>query len=80
MVNVKDKVSLEGVDVEKALATVKQTFSEADVNMVDGLKFTWKDRWVHLRKSNTEPIIRIYAEAETEHTAKELVKRVKILI
>ena len=77
---VKDKVSLEGVDIEKALATVKQTFSDADVNMVDGVKFTWNDRWVHLRKSNTEPIMRIYAEADTERAAKDLVKRVKILI
>ncbi len=77
---VKDKVSLEDVDVKQALATVQQTLADAEVNTIDGVKFTWKDCWVHLRKSNTEPILRIYAEAETEQKARELVARIKSLI
>ncbi len=77
---VKDKVGLEGVDVDKSLAVVREAFAGAEVNTIDGVKFTWDDRWVHLRKSNTEPIMRIYAEAETEIKAQELVKKVKSLI
>ncbi|MFH1851806.1 MAG: phosphoglucosamine mutase [Candidatus Neomarinimicrobiota bacterium] len=77
---VKDKVSLEGVDVEKSLATVQAALADAEVNTVDGVKFTWPDRWVHLRKSNTEPIMRIYAEAETAAKAHDLVSRIKALI
>ena len=37
---------------------------DAEKNTLDGIKFTWEDRWIHLRKSNTEPIMRIYAEAK----------------
>ena len=42
-----------------------------------GLKITWDDKWVHLRGSNTEPIIRIYAEALSEEIATQLIKKVK---
>jgi len=79
-VMVKDKVSLEGVNVDQALAAVRREFSQADVNTVDGVKFTWEDRWVHLRKSNTEPIMRIYAEATDQAQALALVDRVKNLV
>ncbi len=77
---VKDKVRLESVDVDSALKNVKTAFSEAEVNTIDGIKFRWSDRWVHLRKSNTEPIMRIYAEAETGEQATELINSVKRLI
>jgi len=79
-VMVKDKVNLEGVDVDQALVAVRREFPQADVNTVDGVKFTWKDRWVHLRKSNTEPIMRIYAEAPDQAQAQALVDRVKNLV
>jgi len=79
-VMVKDKVSLEGVDVDQSLAAVRREFSRADVNTIDGVKFTWKDSWVHLRKSNTEPIMRIYAEAPDQAQAQALVDRVKNLV
>ena len=55
----------------------KTIFSEAEVNTVDGLKFVWSDRWLHLRVSNTEPILRIYAEAPTKKEAQELVQTLK---
>jgi len=49
--------------------------SSAQVNDVDGVKIDFPDRWVHLRKSNTEPIIRVYSEAQTMEQADELAKR-----
>ena len=48
-----------------------------DVNIEDGIKFTWKNKWIHLRKSNTEPIVRIYAEAKDQETAQDLIDKVK---
>ena len=45
------------------------------MNDIDGVKIDFKDRWVHLRKSNTEPIIRVYSEAPTTEEADELGKR-----
>jgi phosphomannomutase len=47
----------------------------AQVNDIDGVKIDFPDRWVHLRKSNTEPIIRVYSEAATMEAADELGKR-----
>ena len=47
----------------------------AQVNDIDGVKIDFPDRWVHLRKSNTEPIIRVYSEAQTMEMADELGKK-----
>lgn len=55
----------------------KAIFSDAEVNTEDGLKFIWDDCWLHLRASNTEPILRIYAEASTKKEAQELVQTLK---
>jgi phosphomannomutase len=74
---VKDKVGLEGLDPEKLIEDVSNLFDDADKNTLDGVKFTWDNKWVHLRKSNTEPIMRIYAEAHTTKDAQELVKQVR---
>jgi phosphomannomutase len=74
---VKDKVGLEGLDPEKLIDDVSNLFDDADKNTLDGVKFTWDNKWVHLRKSNTEPIMRIYAEAHTTKDAQELVKQVR---
>ena len=49
--------------------------SSAQVNDIDGVKIDFPDRWVHLRKSNTEPIIRVYSEAQTMQLADELGKK-----
>ena len=65
-------------DVDAVLVKVKQLFAAdptAEVNDIDGVKIDFPDRWVHLRKSNTEPIIRVYSEASTMETADELGKR-----
>ena len=65
-------------DVDAILVKVKELFandSSATVNDIDGVKIDFPDRWVHLRKSNTEPIIRVYSEAQTMQQADELGKR-----
>ena len=48
----------------------------ATVNDIDGVKIDFADKWVHLRKSNTEPIIRVYSEAETIQDADEIGKKI----
>ncbi len=65
-------------DVDAILVKVKDMFAKdpaAQVNDIDGVKIDFPDRWVHLRKSNTEPIIRVYSEAQTMDQADELGKR-----
>ena len=73
----KDKLDLPPVDVDAALKALEAAHPEAEVNVVDGVKFDLDEGWVHLRKSNTEPIIRVYAEAESAEAAAELAGRFK---
>ncbi len=60
------------IDVDAVLAKVKEKYSQYDITDIDGVKIDFPDKWVHLRKSNTEPIIRIYSEAHTMEEAEEL--------
>ena len=76
---VKDKVNIEGIDPEDIIKRATNLFENAEINTLDGIKFIWKDKWVHLRKSNTEPIIRIYSEAPDKNQALELVNKIKSL-
>ena len=55
-------------------------FKDAVIDKTDGLKLSWDDRWIHLRGSNTEPILRIYAEAPTKSDAHLLVDRIRATI
>lgn len=73
----KDKLDLPSVDVDRALGQLMEAHPEAQVNTIDGVKFDLEEGWVHLRKSNTEPIIRVYAEAESEAAAQALGGRFK---
>jgi len=73
----KDKLQLPDSDVDAALSKLVQAHPEADVNTIDGVKFDLAEGWVHLRKSNTEPIIRVYAEAESLEAANGLGSRFK---
>jgi phosphomannomutase len=62
------------IDIDKLLNTVKTEYSklpDTEISDIDGVKIDFTDRWVHLRKSNTEPIIRVYAEAATEELAQQ---------
>jgi phosphomannomutase len=75
---VKDKVELsQTLDVDQLLLDVAQAFSKEKVNTIDGVKIDFSEGWVHLRKSNTEPIIRIYAEASSLEKGKQYVEQVK---
>ena len=64
--------------IDKILNEVKAVYANENVNTIDGVKVSFEDRkeWVHLRRSNTEPIIRIYAEAATEEAANALAAEV----
>lgn len=63
-------------DVDAILEKVKTMYSDENVNDIDGVKIDFKDKWVHLRKSNTEPIIRVYSEAHTMEEADALGKEI----
>ncbi|NTV99486.1 MAG: phosphoglucosamine mutase, partial [Chlorobiaceae bacterium] len=63
--------------LEKIFASIASAHSEAEINTEDGLKLDFSDSWVHLRPSNTEPIVRIYAEAPTKDRADALADRLK---
>ena len=77
---VKDKISVDKIDSDQLLDKVSNLFNDADKNDLDGIKFTWDDKWVHLRRSNTEPIMRIYAEAPSKDQALALVSKIKSII
>ncbi len=61
-------------DIDAILGKVKEMYANEKINDIDGVKIDFKDKWVHLRKSNTEPIIRVYSEAHTMKEADELGK------
>ena len=63
-------------DIDAILAKVKEMYADQQVNDVDGVKIDFPDKWVHLRKSNTEPIIRVYSEASTMEEADALGKQI----
>ncbi len=65
-----------GTDVDAVLARVKELYRNEEINDVDGVKIDFADKWVHLRKSNTEPIIRVYSEAATMEDADAIGKRI----
>lgn len=78
---VKQKIELEGVsNLDAILDQVRRKFIDYPCNTIDGLKISFPEGWVHLRKSNTEPVIRIYSEATTEEYACNLVDCVKQLM
>ena len=73
----KDKIDLPDSGVEEALDQLVKNHPEARINTADGVKFDLEEGWVHLRRSNTEPIIRVYAEAPNEDAANALAGRFK---
>ncbi len=73
----KNKISLTPeTDVDGILKQMEEKYSNQPINTVDGVKIEFGKEWVHLRKSNTEPIIRIYSESENESTAQELAEKI----
>lgn len=72
----KNKIQLTPkIDVDKILAKMAEKYQEEQVNTIDGVKIDFATEWVHLRKSNTEPIIRIYTESISQQKADDLAKR-----
>lgn len=77
----KQKIELTpDIDVDAILVKVKERFAGNDITDIDGVKIDFPEKWVHLRKSNTEPIIRIYSEAHTMQEAEELGKEIIAII
>ncbi len=72
----KNKIELTpAIDVDKVLREMKERYSDDQVNDIDGVKIDFAENWVHLRKSNTEPIIRVYTEAKSMAEAEALAQR-----
>ncbi len=72
----KNKIELTpAIDVDKVLLEMKSRYASENVNDIDGVKIDFAQSWVHLRKSNTEPIIRIYTEAKSPAEADELAQK-----
>ena len=72
----KNKIELTpAIDVDKVLREVKERYANENVNDIDGVKIDFAENWVHLRKSNTEPIIRVYTEAKSMDEADALAQR-----
>ena len=67
-------------DVDKILEKVKELYKNEQITDIDGVKIDFSDKWVHLRKSNTEPIIRVYSEASSMELANELGKQIMDIV
>lgn len=74
---IKDKLDVAGLDLDAIFDRLKKSFASEKLNDIDGLKIDFEEGWVHFRKSNTEPIVRIYAEANTSAAAQALIDKVK---
>lgn len=72
---VKDKMDRPNVSLEAVYEALRAEFADATADLQDGLRLSWADRWMHVRPSGTEPIVRVIAEARTEDAARELVRR-----
>lgn len=73
----KNKIELNnGINVDEILAKVRERYRKQPINLIDGVKIEFDREWVHLRRSNTEPIIRIYAESESQATADFLANKI----
>ena len=72
---VKDKLDRPSGSLDSVYAALRTAFAGAGVDTADGIRFAWADRWVHVRPSGTEPVVRVIAEAPTEAMARELVER-----
>ena len=73
----KNKIELTPqIDVDAILEAMTEKYKNDDITTIDGVKIDFAENWVHLRKSNTEPIIRIYTEAQTQQLADDLANRI----
>ena len=77
---VKDKIDITPGSSDAMTARVREAFADQKIDDQDGVRVDWPDRWVHVRPSNTEPILRIIAEATTETEAKDLIAQTRAII
>ena len=78
---VKEKINLSNsINVDKILNQIAEKYKNEKIDLVDGVRIDFIDSWVQLRKSNTEPIIRIYSEAKSEEKSNKLISEIKTLI
>ncbi len=75
---VKDKLPRPSAPLDTVYASLRDAFKDAEVDTQDGLRLTWADRWVHVRPSGTEPIVRVIAEAPTVADAESLITKCRI--
>jgi phosphomannomutase len=74
---IKTKFQVTDIDLTKTEALLKEKFPDGKLNNSDGLRLDFDDSWVLIRKSNTEPIVRVFAEAKSEQRALELIESVR---
>jgi len=77
---IKDKLDLPKSPLDTVYAALRAAFPDAEADAQDGLRLGWPDRWVHVRPSGTEPIVRVIAEAPTKEEAAKLVNRGRELL
>ncbi len=77
---IKEKISSETIDFSSIMVEIKLEFKEQKIDTQDGIRIDFNDKWVLVRKSNTEPIIRIFAESKSEESSRELVNKIKKII
>ena len=71
------KIDLDAsINIDELLSGIQEKYKKQPINTVDGVKIEFDNEWVHLRRSNTEPIIRIYAESKSEATANHLAEKI----
>lgn len=75
---VKEKLDRPNAPLDTVYSSLRAIFPDAVVDTQDGLRLSWKNRWVHVRPSGTEPIVRVIAEAPTDEEARELVARSRV--
>jgi phosphomannomutase len=72
---VKDKLDRPAGALDSVYRSLRKAFADAEADTQDGLRLSWTDRWVHIRPSGTEPIVRVIAEAPSEPEARDLIKQ-----
>lgn len=77
---VKDKYKVPADQLQPLYRSLQERWPEARINTLDGLRLDWKDQWIHVRPSNTEPIVRVIAEARSEEQARGLCQEVGSLL
>ncbi|HRX87009.1 MAG TPA: phosphoglucosamine mutase [Phycisphaerae bacterium] len=77
---VKQKFPCDSDRIQRALAAVQEEFAREQISTIDGIRIDWPEGWVHVRASNTEPIMRVIAEAEDDDSADDLITRVRQVV